>query len=106
MKISERVLNFLRQVGMRKLDDESELSGESYTGYHYHEGDHTLNLDSETRWNYIKFYLPKVLKWNPPHENDVISPEKRAVIASKLLTYFKKHLKHVEIVDLDRRAVK
>ena len=62
------------------------------------------HLDSETRWRHVKFFLPSSVRWDPPYQNEVISSEKRALIASKLIAHFTNCITRVEVIDRDRRA--
>jgi len=57
-------------------------------GLIYQEGGKTMNIDSEMLAgpdSDMVIYLDSISKWNPPHENELISVERKEQIKANLL---------------------
>src|ERR1043165_3897837 len=88
------ILTILKRAltGRRKIDDESDLSSDSFGKYWYHEGDRCVVLyyDWYAEKKQTKILIPKAWHWEEPYADEVISPAKREQIMRKLKAHFEK----------------
>jgi hypothetical protein len=84
----QRLLSRFRTI--KKIDEISSMERVGRDEYRYVEGDHVLTLQIEMLSGEPRrvIYSRTIKKWLPPHDNEVISDEKRKQIVEKISQYF------------------
>jgi Zn-dependent M32 family carboxypeptidase len=84
----QRLLSRFRTI--KKIDEISSMERVGRDEYRYVEGDHVLTLQIEMLSGEPRrvIYSRTIKKWLPPHDNEVISDEKRKQIIEKISQHF------------------
>jgi hypothetical protein len=84
----QRLLSRFRTI--KKIDEISSMERVGRDEYRYVEGDHVLTLQIEMLSGEPRrvIYSRTIKKWLPPHDNEVISDEKRKQIVEKISRHF------------------